>query len=242
MYTYTASTIINSPSLVTQLMNFMVSRHYNELYLSVNNTVMADSALAPFIANMTSINIKVEALCGTASWGTPAGLANMTTFINTIKTYQSGAVADSKFSAVHLDVEPWIGTGEDYSWIDPLNDSYEAAAGLLDGTDLKLSVDQSGVKIRNGSTAQRQRCIDAVDCVVLMQYENTLAQAISRTSEFLSGLTIGHDEGFQVAIRSIDFSQPSADCFKAIDDTFANTRGYSGYVIYMYADELAKGP
>lgn len=242
MYTYTASTIINSQTLIDELIAFCLARKYNEVYLSVNNTVMADSALAPFISQLTAVNLKVEALCGTASWGTPAGLTNMTTFINTVKSYNASAASAEKFSALHLDVEPWIGTGEDYSWIDPLNDAYEAAAALLVGTDLKLACDQSGVKIRNGSISQRQRCVDAVDNVVLMQYENTLAQAISRTLEFTSGLTFDNDESFQVAIRSIDFSAPSAECFNAIDSSLMTTRGYNGFVIYEYAAEKAKGP
>lgn len=243
MYCYTASTIVNSEALISELENFLQARRYNELYFSINSSVLDEALLPAFIARMSAINVQVEAMCGTASWGTPAGLASMTTLLNKIKTtYNAAQPEESKFSAVHLDVEPWIGTGEDYSWIDPLIDAYGEARLLVDGSSLKLVADLSGVKIRNGSISQRQEIIDVLDKVVLMQYENTLAQAISRSLEFVSDLDITAHQEWLVALRAIDFSAPSAECFASIDNNFLYQRGYRGFVIYDYAAEKAKGP
>jgi hypothetical protein len=140
-------------------------------------------------------------------------------------------------------MEPWIGTGTDMSWVDPLIDDYQQAATRVSGSGMPLVADVSGVKIKGATLQQRQDMLDAVTRLVLMQYEiANVATAESRTEAFLTGLTISADHGFLVAVRAQDLP-PVTDAVADIDAHFNATTGYCGWAIYDYCSAIgACGP
>ncbi len=205
----------------------------NELYLSAPAAVLADPDLAPFIALMNGNGIAVEALMGQAAWGAAAGRADMLAEIAAVISFNTAHAPSERFASIHLDVEPWIGTGTDSSWVSPLIESYGAARAALAGTSLFLSVDLAGSKADDFSLSERQALSEAADKTVLMQYEAPLADVLSRTLRFLTGVAFADGHGAMVAIRTVDFSSSPDQTLVAIDQSNAARAGYLGSALFQ---------
>src|SRR5262249_9540399 len=135
-----------------------------------------------------------------------------------------GRADAEKFVAIHLDVEPWIGSGNDLSWLPDLIDTYRDAAAAIAGTGLSLAADMNGSKIRHAEQAQRQAVLDAAGRLVLMQYQTSLGQVESQTREFLDGLNPG-SAGIFIAVRIQDFGCGVDEQLAQLDTDFASQPG-----------------
>jgi hypothetical protein len=215
-------------------MAVMLKAQMNEVYLSTPASLLSNAALPAFIERLSKSGVAVEALIGEAAWGAPAGHANMLAQIARILAYNAEHPAAARFKSIHLDVEPWIGTGADLSWVTPLIASYEVARVALAAVGLHLSVDVAGSKVASLPLAERQALLASADKVVLMQYETSLANVLSRTDRFLNGLSTDHTGGVVVAVRAQDFAQPYQTA-ATIDGELSSDKGYLGWALYDYS-------
>ncbi len=89
---------------------FLEAKHINKLYLQIDRTISNDSYRS-FIEQATAKGIQVLALDGAPDWAAPKGNRSLDQFLSWMKTYQSSASPNQKFSGVHLDVEPYLYSG-----------------------------------------------------------------------------------------------------------------------------------
>jgi hypothetical protein len=230
-WAYSAASWIADTDQVSALLSLLHDNAMTELYLSTPPTLLADANLASFIALMSDNGIAVEALIGEAAWGTDTGRADMLAQIAGIVVFNAAYAPAQRFTSIHLDVEPWIGTGDDSSWVAPLIESYQQARAGLAHTSLLLSVDFAGSKAANLSDVDRQAVVEAVDKTVLMQYEAALPDVLSRTQRFMTGVSFdGHSA--MVAIRTADFSSDPDQTLTAIDQSNLGP-SYAGAALFQ---------
>jgi hypothetical protein len=227
-----------------ELVKFALNYGLNNVYLSVGGIDFDDSKLPPFMTRLYENGVRAEALMGDPSWATADGHGSMLERIKAIKGYDAKADEKARFRGIHLDVEPWIDTGSDTSWIEPLIACYRAARDELSGTPLTLLADVSGTKMLSTSISvkQRQRTLDAVTRLVLMEYEtHTWDVVVQRTQRFLSGLEV-HDEGHGVLVglRAQDFPDAinqakfSEEVATNLDAPLSNEAAYLGWTLFAY--------
>jgi hypothetical protein len=95
------------------------------------------------------------------------------------------ASALERFDGIHLDLEPWVNTGTDFSWVDDLIADYQYASSVLEGSGLILAADISGVKVINDmiDPQKRQALLDAATRLVLMEYQEPSVDRINRSAQ-----------------------------------------------------------
>jgi hypothetical protein len=241
VWVYGVADLLGTKSGRDALVAFTARDHISEVYLAITDTVLADAHLPGLIQTLHGRGVKVEALMGDPSWGSASGRPAMLDAIGKIVDFNDHAATGSaqRFRGIHLDIEPFIGVGEDLGWVTPLTHSYEAAASALVGAGLTLAADVAGSKIRRATAAQRQEMLDAVDRLVLMQYETTLDNVEAHTTDFLAGLTLDGSHGVVVAIRAEDFPSVITTAAK-IEADLGKTHGYAGYAIFEYQRAAAQ--
>jgi hypothetical protein len=230
-------------------MRFAVGYGINNVYISLQrggplDELLDADELPGFLSRLYGNGIRAEALLGDARWVEADYRGAMIDRIQRIKAYNGKVDTPSRFVGIHLDVEPWINTDRDPSWIDPLIDCYETADAQLSGTPLTLVADVSGTKALLASDSQRQRMLNAVTRIVLMEYEEPRLDVVAkRTHLFLSGLQTPVDgRGVVVALRAKDFSDAmDSNAFKAhiaadLDEKLSNEDGYVGWALFQYSN------
>lgn len=222
---------IHDKTQVDAFISFLLRNGINNVYLSTNFELLENPALPAFLLRMSNNGFSTEALIGKTIWGSAAGRPDMLAQIDRIHNYNRSRPYIERFKAIHLDVEPWIGSGSSTSWLTPLINSYTLAKSHLEGKGLTLSVDFSGSKGANLSLSQRQAIANATDKIVLMLYEANQTDVLSRAERFMNGLSA--TSKVVVGIRSVDFSDP----FTTIDSLHSSLQAvanYRGWAIYHY--------
>jgi hypothetical protein len=233
IWVYSPATWIDSKSKVDAFVTTLLSQGINEVYLSTNFALLESSALPAFLLHLSNHGIAVEALIGKSVWGTPAGHADMLSQLDRITRYNATQPSAQRYRAIHLDVEPWIGTGTSTAWVAPLISSYQTAHAHLAGKGVALTVDMAGSKAANLPLAQRQAITDATDKVALMQYQALLPAVLSRSERFLNGLHSMSTRKVVMAIRAVDFTSPYTTV-DAIDRSLLQFAGYRGWALFDY--------
>ncbi len=222
---------IDDKTRVDAFISLLLRNGINEVYLSTNFALLENPALPAFLLRMSNNGFSTEALIGKTIWAQAAGRPDMLSQIDRIKSYNASRPYVERFKAIHLDVEPWIGTGTNTSWVTPLTNSYIIARERLAGSGMRLSVDFSGSKGANLGLSQRQAIAGAADQVVLMLYEATQLEVLSRATRFMSGL---HSPSKVVmAVRSEDFAEPFA-IIETMHGSMIAANCYQGRAIYHY--------
>ncbi len=233
LWLYSPDSLIGDRTQVNALISLMLEQGMNELYLSTNFALLDDAALPGFILRMSNNGFAVEALIGKTEWGTQSGRADMLSQISRLLAYNATQTYSQRFKNLHLDIEPWVGSGSNTSWVTPLLQSFAAATKALLGTSLQLTIDLAGSKVANLPLAERQSFFSAANKVVLMEYEASLADATSRAERFVNGL--GGGGAMVVAVRAEDFSEPYQTA-ASFDGCFAGDERYAGWAIYDYGE------
>lgn len=249
VWVYGASVWIGTQQGRDKFMQFVREFGINDVYLSTeNDTLLARTELPPFLSRLYDNGVRAEALLSENSWSeSDAGHERMRRKIQNVVCYNGQAaetvrcdgsnranVAAERFRGVHLDIEPWVGTGNDLTWVEPLTETYRAASSELSGTAMTLVADVSGAKIQLATEEQRQAMLDSVTRLVLLQYEAPIDDVQRRTDTFLNGLSsIGPTRGVIVAVRAQDFPEVQA-ITSDIETYFADSAAYRGWAIFDY--------
>jgi hypothetical protein len=234
-WVYRLNDLIGSDADAQDLGGFATHHGISDIYLSVSQAAMGNPGLPRFIAGLAEQRLQAEALMGEPTWSDPNERYRMFDRINQIIAYNSDSARTDaeKFLGIHLDIEPWIGSGEDLSWLPDLIDTYRDAAAAIEGTGLSLGADMNGSKIRRAEQPQRQEVLDAAGQLVLMQYETSFSQVEAQTRQFLDGLTPG-TAGIFIAIRVQDFGCGVDGQLAQLDDDFASEPAYLGWALFDY--------
>jgi hypothetical protein len=169
--------------------------------------------------------------------------------IDKVFTYNNSLPDSSeRFDGIHLDVEPWVHSGGDLAWVDPLIATYQTVQPIVLGAGLTLAADMGGVQIVNAgvSTEQRQALLEGATRLVLMEYggdppgiaENTV---ISRVTRFRDSVDWSDPSlSFMIATRVEDFPGPgqNIDLLNRLEGQFNGQPGYGGWATFTYADYL----
>jgi hypothetical protein len=235
-----ASGLLDDDPEAQQLGDFAAANGLSELYLGVGQKVLPDPRLPAFVRGLRDRGLRVEALLSDG--------ASMAQRIADLLAYQPAVAASDRFDGVHLDLEPWIGTGEDYGWVPGLIVRYQQAGAALAGSGLSLAADLSGVKAIKVKPADQQALLDAATRIVLMEYEAPVATVVTRVDAFRQGVDLS-SASFQVATRVKDFAAadlgyaPGGACqngsvLAGLDAGYAGAKSYAGWATFDYRPYL----
>ncbi|WCK53214.1 hypothetical protein PP175_17635 [Aneurinibacillus sp. Ricciae_BoGa-3] len=108
---YMGTWIWNASVLENQqqdILHFASQNRITHLYVWVNAANAQKETYQKFIEAASSNHIKVEALAGDPSWATLKAQKNIRQFLNWVKDYNASVNPQSRFSGVHLDIEPYL--------------------------------------------------------------------------------------------------------------------------------------
>jgi hypothetical protein len=226
-----------------QVLDFAAANPITEVYLSIGPqaAALSDSRFPNFIGSLKSSGLKVEALIGCSGVSNCQG-GTWKTRIDQVTVYNDGASALERFDGIHLDLEPWVNTGTDFSWVDDLIADYQYASSVLEGSGLTLAADISGVKVINDmiDPQKRQALLDAATRLVLMEYEEPSVDRIyQRVDTFRNTIDLSA-ASFTIATRVQDFgfgnSCQNGTVLRGFDDNYTPAPGYAGWATFKYSD------
>ncbi|MCC3376188.1 hypothetical protein [Cohnella sp. REN36] len=203
-----------------------------------------------FIAEARKAKIEVHALGGERNWALPEGAKGIRAFLDRVAAYNASVPEASRFTGIHLDVEPYLlrawesDQGEVVaSWREMMTDyrEFAHAHGLHAGVDLPFWLDK--VTLPDDERTLDAWMLDTADSVTLMSYRNqaegsngvlALVRPMMQTAEnpsyadkrVLVGLNVAPDEA-----NSLTFHEEGAAKFRQVADRIAD----------RYADEPAFG-
>ena len=234
VWVYQANSWFADTTKVNAFISSMLRKGINDVYLSASSAVLADPALPSFINRLSNNGIQTEAVIGNIAWGTANGRGELDAYLQKILDFNARQTNVRRFKSIHLDVEPWIGTGTNTSWVDPLIAAFAHTKSFIAGR-VKLSADLAGSKVASLPLSQRLGLSSSLDKVVLMQYETSTANVLSRTNRFMNGLQLTNANCVVIAIRLKDFNAPDAP-LAAIQGEFSGSTGFLGWALFQYAD------
>jgi len=194
--------LLKDGPLRSAFLRFLREEEFDVVYLQIprgdDDTahgvhVLPAADLLPLIRTMRSLGVSVEALAGDPRFILPAGRRTLLSLIGSVAAYDRGVPADARFSAVHLDVEPYLLPGFGgprrtrllTAYLDLLRDVRTAAqaAGLALGVDVPSWFDEgdelSGEPFEADEHGTRRPVLDLllplVDEVCVMSYQTTAA-------------------------------------------------------------------
>jgi hypothetical protein len=167
-------------------LNFMANNGVTEIYLQYNADVAA-SRYALFIQNANSRNMTVQALDGASSWALPDTTGSFDALTSFVQNYNS-AYPQYRFSALHLDVEPYLNDLWDSDCagaIESYQNFISYARDAADGIGVELCADMPfwfdgddyTFNNSHGSGRLSEWVITTCDETALMSYRDT-AQSI----------------------------------------------------------------
>jgi hypothetical protein len=213
-----------------QLMQLMRCYRLTEVYLAIgpHQELLADANLPDFLTRLIGNGVRADALLSPDATDTTA---EVDALVDAVIAYNEGRTINSeRFVGVHIDIEPWIGTGSSGAWIQPLIGLYRHEASRVAGAGLPLIADVNGAKMADDSISNAQQRDDmfaAVRRLVLMQYDVPLSSVESHTTSFLDDATIQGAHDVIVAIRSAN-----AAWTPQIATDFDPVPGYGGWALY----------
>ncbi len=103
--------IWETPAILThreEVLTFSVENEVTHIYLYVDRLKTKPKDYALFIREAAELGIKVEALGGDPSWGWREKRHNIGEFIEWVASYNTNVNENERFSAIHLDIEPYL--------------------------------------------------------------------------------------------------------------------------------------
>ncbi len=226
-----------------QLLGFCAANPITEVYLSIGPQAGAlfDPRFPNFIRRLKNTGLKVEAVIGCNGVSNCQG-GTWKTRIEQVKAYNDGAGALERFDGIHLDLEPWVDTGSDFSWVDDLISDYQYASSALDGSGLTLAADISGVKVISDmiDPEKRQALLDAATRLVLMEYEELSVDRIYQRVDAFRNTVDVSAVSFTIATRVQDFAIrngcQNGTVLNGFDDNYTSALGYAGWATFKYSN------
>jgi hypothetical protein len=171
--------------------------------------------------------------------------------IDQVKSYDTSVDASAQFDGIHLDLEPWIGTGSDLSWADALLDYYTYAAFAVAGFGLTTTADISGDKVILLDSSRQQNLLSAATRIVLLEYADnsnwTVENLEAHVNQFLDAVqdTLSSTL-FVIATRVTDFGLTANNSSRICQngsvlhlldaqDGYGSALGYGGWATFRYA-------
>jgi hypothetical protein len=226
----------------------------NNVYLSIgapsSALLSAKGELPQFLSRLNGNAIFPEALIDSdpTEWTCDGTVRN----VQRVAAYNGEAKDGQGFRGIHIDIEPRQHTNKDTSWFEPLVDCYARVRNSPESAGMPVVADFAGSKARLLSDDERQRMLNAVTRLVLMQYEfgadqteeERIKSIVQRTREFMHGVHVvpRGDEvrGVIVGIRLKDFPGATDSAYFAqqvatpLDVQLANQEGYLGWAIFKH--------
>jgi hypothetical protein len=245
----------------SQLLSSSVGNSISEVYLSIGprGSALADARLPHFISNIKGTGLRVEALIDCRPDVAPDPTCQSLVWeqrIDQVISYNAGVDASGQFDGIHLDLEPWIKTGEDLSWADALLGYYTYASSAVTGFGLTTTADISGVKVIKLDAAHQQNLLSAATRLVLMEYNGddtdpnpnwTVENLKTNLKSFLDAVqdTLSSTL-FVIATRVTDFGLTANNAGRICQngnvlnqfdapDGYGSTVGYGGWSTFRYA-------
>lgn len=191
-----------------ELLDFCEKTKLTAIYFSLNESMTKpelSEKLRTVIAAFHRRSIRVSALIGDPNWVLPHKRAKLRNRLNYLSQYNREAAPESRFDAVHLDIEPHAAPGwreQSAEMVGRLAETVAEVRQILTRENhIKIEIDLPLVYLEI-SKESLQEIIDNVDMVTLMVYgrgsaEEIWADAQSNLS-FINKPTV-------VAIRAKDF-------------------------------------
>src|SRR4051812_33857470 len=121
VWVYGASSWVGTLAERDRFMDFVRRYDINDVYVSTENDALLNEEVLPdFLSRLYNNGIRAEALIGDPSWSDLSARDRLLRKVDTVTHYNEGKTDSQRFRGIHLDIEPWIGTQEDLSWVDPL--------------------------------------------------------------------------------------------------------------------------
>lgn len=215
----------NTPS--GKVINTAVNYRLTELYVSLRALPPEDSRTAAYITALKNAGLRVEALLSDP---------NVEPAVQRVLTYNASQPPSAQFDGIHYDYEPWIGTGNDTSWVVPLLDVYRRAKAMLVNTNMSMSGDISAVKYDMLTSAQRLDLLLAATRLTMMAYEMTMDKILQRADAWMTPLACTQGD-IVIAIRTADFG--SARCtlcniFTDFEARYETAPQFAGTAIFSF--------
>jgi hypothetical protein len=144
MWVYGTGGLIDTDPDAASLIGFSSANHITELYLWVGIDVLLDTRLPNFVVHLKNSGLRVEALIDCTRTDPPTcadeiSPNNWRARLDQVIAYNQGCSASQCFDGVHLDLEPWKQTGNDFSWVPELIGYYQYASSALEGSGLAVA-------------------------------------------------------------------------------------------------------
>ena len=260
--------LLNDNGGAEEVIRFLEEQKVNAVYLHVDDTLKkaaAREAYRDFIRQASMAGIQVHALGGDRDWVLEPGREEFRVFLELITDYNGSAPAESRFTGVHLDVEPYLlkeweedRRGVVASWREMTEEfvSFAQAHSLETGMDLPFWLDTVPAGDDNENDGIRtldQWMMARSDSVSLMSYRNEaegedgvlaivageLEHAGRTGGTVYVGLNAAKDEE-----EKLTFYDRAAEelrrMMRRIDDEYAGQAGYGGIAVHDLASWMRK--
>jgi hypothetical protein len=227
---YDVTSKIDTQAGRDQLLQLTRCYRLTDVYLAIgpHQELLANKNLPDFLARLIANGVRADALLSPDATATTAEVDALADAV--IAYNRSRTVNNEGFVGVHIDIEPWIGTGDSGAWIQPLIDLYRHEAPRVANAGLPLIADVAGAKMADDTISnaqQRDDMFSAVRRLVLMQYDVPLSSVELHTAHFLDDVTIQGAHDVIVAIRSANVAWTPQ-----IASDSDQTPGYGGWGVY----------
>jgi hypothetical protein len=219
----------------SKLVAFAKARRLTEVYLSTGTTPnsaapLSDARTPALVQSLKSAGILVEALLGSKE---------VHEAVSRVVEYNARQPVVSRFDAVHYDLEPWIGMGDDTTWVSSLVGAYLEAQRTLSGSGMAFAADISSAKFIKLLPARQKELLDAASRLVLMAYDVPLATVHHQYDAWIAG-GVPSKGSLMIALRVQDFASScqNATALASLDAKYAGSANYAGWATYAYNSYL----
>ncbi|KAH8199970.1 hypothetical protein TruAng_005851 [Truncatella angustata] len=253
-----SSDLLQDDTKVTEFLSFAESNEINSVYTLIDRD-MGDEVFVSFIAQCNASGIAVEALMGNAQWITGGGDPTLESQLNWLEQYQGNASAESQFSAIHMDVEPWGLDGwttNTETYTSALQSIVTQVKTLGEALGLPVVADLPywAYTIECPTTGQTldSWMLNNLDSAVFMTYRNTAAELLDIATKALeAGNTAG--KPVWLAVETVDaadsllisyYSKTKSALFEdlvSIKTTASSHSSFAGIAIHDYDGVVALG-
>ncbi|WP_042478504.1 hypothetical protein [Bacillus ndiopicus] len=229
-----------------QTITFIVEKEVTSVYLQIDPS-LPNEMYADFIGKMNTAGIEVQALDGAPDWDT----TYFDTLWEWLSQYQE-SYPDAPFTAVHLDVEPYLSEFWEsnepmaiYQYQELLQHAMEQAhtAELKLEVDIPFWYDEVLYKNTFGKGNLAEWIIKNVDGISIMAYRNTVP-ALKRVTENEMKYAKKYETPVVIGVETIPFPKEPEVSFSAkgekrmngmlsqINKHYANHRYFDGVAVH----------
>jgi hypothetical protein len=234
---------LDDPNATAALLESVHEAGLTEIYLSVNNGVLADPRLPELMTALGGAGLRVEALMGEATWYQPDERPAMVARIDAVGDYNAHHTPG--FAAVHLDIEPHQlpENGADHGFLPALAVTLGEATERASHFCMSTSADVPRFALDEAGTSFAK----AVPRLFVMLYElreKTAPWLTSASSSVLdhtyAGLTPEERGRLVVSLRVEDYPNALPTMVSSLDDAHGRDGRYGGWAIHDEAKYRAR--